>query len=30
MAILDYQKFNADCHKINSLRAKDGYFLRSF
>ena len=28
--ILDYQKFNANCHKINSLLAKDGYFLRIF
>ena len=28
--ILDYKKFNANCHKINSLLAKDGYFLRIF
>ena len=28
--ISDYQKFNANCHKINSLLAKDGYFLRIF
>ena len=28
--ILDYQKFNTNCHKINSLLAKDGYFLRIF
>ena len=28
--ILDYQKFNTNCHKINSLLAKNGYFLRIF
>ena len=28
--ILDYQKFNANCHEINSLLAKDGYCLRIF
>ena len=28
--ILDYQKFNANCHEINLMLAKDGYFLRIF
>ena len=28
--VLDYQKFNANCHEINSLLAKNGYFLRIF
>ena len=28
--VLDYQKFNTKCHKINSLLAKNGYFLRIF
>ena len=28
--ILDYQKFNANCHEINSLLAKNEYFLRIF
>ena len=28
--VLDYQKFNANCHEINSLLAKNGYLLRIF
>ena len=28
--MLDYQKFNSECHKINLLLAKYGYFLRVF
>ena len=28
--ILDYQKFNNQCHKVNMLLAKHGYFLRVF
>ena len=28
--VLDYQKFNANCHKINSLLGKKGYFLTIF
>ena len=28
--VLDYQKSDANCHKTNSLLAKDGYFLRIF
>ena len=28
--VLDYQKFNANCHEFNSLLAKNGYFLRIF
>ena len=28
--IFDYQKFNTNCHEINSLLAKDGYFLGKF
>ena len=26
--ILDYQKFNNQCHEVNMLLAKHGYFLR--
>ena len=28
--VLDYQKFNTNCHEINSLLTKNGYFLRIF
>ena len=28
--ILDYQKFNNQCHEVNMLLAKHGYFLRVF
>ena len=28
--MLDYQKFNNQCHKVNMLLAKHGYFLRIF
>ena len=28
--VLDYQKFNNQCHEINLLLAKHGYFLRVF
>ena len=28
--ILDYQKFNSQCHKVNMLLDKHGYFLRVF
>ena len=28
--VLDYQKFNSECHEINLLLAKYGYFLRVF
>ena len=28
--ILDYQKFNNQCHKVNMFPAKHGYFLRVF
>ena len=28
--MLDYQKFNNQCHKVNMLLAKHGYFLRVF
>ena len=28
--ILDYQKFNNQCHEVNMLLAKRGYFLRVF
>ena len=28
--ILDYQKFNNQCHQVNMLLAKHGYFLRVF
>ena len=28
--ILDYQKFNNQCHEVNMLLAKQGYFLRVF
>ena len=28
--VLDYQKFNNQCHEINMLLAKHGYFLRVF
>ena len=28
--ILDYQKFNKQCHEVNMLLAKHGYFLRVF
>ena len=28
--ILDYQKFNNQCHEVNMLLAKHGYFLRAF
>ena len=28
--MLDYQKVNSECHKINLLLAKYGYFLRVF
>ena len=28
--ILDYQKFNNQCHEVNMLLAKHGYFFRVF
>ena len=28
--ILDYQQFNSQCHKVNMLLDKHGYFLRAF
>ena len=28
--ILDYQKFNNQCHEVNMLLAKHGYFLKVF
>ena len=28
--ILDYQKFNNECHEVNMFLAKERYFLRVF